>query len=296
VILLFSTSQVKCLLIFFNTHGDVFGSGSAKHLHNQEANDTAIFFKNQMGNNLDAYRAAIGLFHACKMSLNIGYDSCKKHELENDIDEKIWVEVHAKGHSFLLCNTYRHEWTDSEHWACLNHAIGLAYQVNENIVIPGGLNSDLVSLNNNKLIDTMRLFNLKYVVEKPTRVTNHSRTLLDPIIVSDTINYVNSDVFKLPDNIGDHDASFVIIQCSKNISRSFKREIWQYQKMNYEKFEEKFNEINWNEKLDHLNDVDEMCEKFTKCFLKIAKECIPTKIVTIRNNDRRTCLFQTLSL
>jgi hypothetical protein len=28
-----------------------------------------------MGNNLDAYRAAIGLFHACKMSLNIGYDS-----------------------------------------------------------------------------------------------------------------------------------------------------------------------------------------------------------------------------
>jgi hypothetical protein len=28
-----------------------------------------------MGNNLDAYRAAIELFHACKMSLNIGYDS-----------------------------------------------------------------------------------------------------------------------------------------------------------------------------------------------------------------------------
>ena len=29
-----------------------------------------------------------------------------------------------------------------------------------------------------------------------------------------------------------------------------------------------------------------MCEKFTNCFLKIAKECIPSKIVTIRNNDR----------
>jgi hypothetical protein len=28
--------------------------------------------------------------------------------------------------------------------------------------------------------------------------------------------------------------------------------------------------------------VDEMCEKFTNCFLKITKECIPTKIVTIR--------------
>ena len=28
-----------------------------------------------MGNNLDAYRAAIGLFHACKTSLNIGNDT-----------------------------------------------------------------------------------------------------------------------------------------------------------------------------------------------------------------------------
>ena len=128
----------------------------------------------------------------------------------------------------------------------------ISYQVNENIVISGDLNSDLMSLNNNKLIDMMRLFNFKNVIEKPTRVTNHSRTLLDPIIVSDTINYVFSDVFKLPDNISDHDASVVILQCSKNISRSFKREIWQYQQINYEKFEEKLSEIKWNEKLDHL--------------------------------------------
>ena len=72
--------------------------------------------------------------------------------------------------------------------------------------------------------------NLKNVIDKPTRVTNHSRTLL-AIIVSDTINNVFSDVFKLPDNISDHDASVVILKCSKNISRSFKREIWQYQKL-----------------------------------------------------------------
>jgi hypothetical protein len=90
----------------------------------------------------------------------------------------------------------------------------------------------------------MKLFNLKNVIEKPTRVTNHSRTLLNPIIVSDTINYVNSDVFKLPDNISDHDASVVTIQCSENISRSSKREIWQYQKIYCEKFEEILNEIN----------------------------------------------------
>jgi hypothetical protein len=34
---------------------------------------------------------------------------------------------------------------DVFHWARLNHAIGFAYQVNENIVISGDLNSDLMS-------------------------------------------------------------------------------------------------------------------------------------------------------
>jgi hypothetical protein len=92
--------------------------------------------------------------------------------------------------------------------------------------------------------------------------------------------------FSITDNISDRDDSVVIVQYSKNIFRSFKREICQYQTINYEKFEEKLNEINWNEKLNHLNDVDEMWEKFTKCVLKIAQECIPTKIITIRNNDR----------
>jgi hypothetical protein len=38
-------------------------------------------------------------------------------------------------------------------------------------VISGDLNSDLMSLKNNKLIDMMRLFNFKNVIEKPTRVT-----------------------------------------------------------------------------------------------------------------------------
>jgi hypothetical protein len=55
---------------------------------------------------LDMYSGG-GLLIYSKEDIGI----CRKHELENDIDETIWVEVHAKGHSFLLCNTYRPEWT-----------------------------------------------------------------------------------------------------------------------------------------------------------------------------------------
>ena len=41
-----------------------------------------------------------------------------------------------------------------------------------------------------------------------------------------------------------------------------------------------------NALLSDLEDFDEMCNTFTETFLRVARECIPTKMVTIRNSDR----------
>jgi hypothetical protein len=91
--------------------------------------------------------------------------------LENDTDETIWIKVRTRGQTFLLSNTYRPEWTDNEYWTRLNHAIGVGYQVNDNIVILDDLNSDLFIANNNKLIETMMLFSLVNIISKPTRIS-----------------------------------------------------------------------------------------------------------------------------
>ena len=123
----------------------------------------------------------------------------RRKELENHFDETIWVEVLVKGQHFLLCNTYRPELTDQEYWARLIHAIEIRYQINENIVIIGDLNSDLLTTNNNKLLDIMNLFNFTNVIKHPTRVTEHSSTLLDPLILSDSLKCFYSDVLKFPE-------------------------------------------------------------------------------------------------
>ena len=61
-------------------------------------------------------------------------------------------------------------------------------------MILGDFNSDLSIANNNTLIETMMMFNLVNIISKTTRITDHSNTLLDPIIIiSDTINYIYSD-------------------------------------------------------------------------------------------------------
>jgi hypothetical protein len=44
-----------------------------------------------------------------------------------------------------LCNTYWAQWTDSDYWNRLMYAIELATQFNENIVLVGDLNSNLLN-------------------------------------------------------------------------------------------------------------------------------------------------------
>ena len=104
-------------------------------------------------------------------------------------------------------------------------------QANDNIVMFGDLNSDLFIANNNKLIDTMMLLNLFNVISKPTQITNHSNTLLDPIIISGTMNYIYYDVLRIPSQISDHDVSVALLRYPKSVVDSFKREVWLFNKV-----------------------------------------------------------------
>jgi hypothetical protein len=168
----------------------------------------------------------------------------------------------------------------------------MGYQVHDNIVILGDFNSDLFIANNNKLIETMMLFSLVNIISKPTRITEHSNNLLDPIIISDTINYIYSDVLKIPSEISDHDASVAFLQCPKSVAGSFKREVWLYDQVDQQKCIDKLEMVDWITLLCQFDDIDDMCNQFTKTFLELARECIPTNTVTVRLGDKRGSLVK----
>jgi len=161
-----------------------------------------------------------------------------------------------------------------------------AFEINPNVVITGDTNADLFNTHNNKLLEIMTLFNLKNVINKPTRITAHSSTLLDPIIISDTMSSIYSDVLNVPSEISDHDAAVAYIECPNCTNSSFKREIWLHDRIDKETFKQKLDQTDWNALLGSLNDVDEMCNTFTETFVQIARECIPTKFVMVKNNDK----------
>jgi hypothetical protein len=91
----------------------------------------------------------------------------------------------------------------------------MAIEINPSVVITGDMKSDLFNTQNSKLSEIMTLLNFKNVINKPTRITAHISTLLDPIIISDTMSTIYSDVLDVPSEISDHDAASSIYVVTK---------------------------------------------------------------------------------
>ena len=77
----------------------------------------------------------------------------------------------------------------------------------------------------------------------------------------------------------------MVYKVLKSASRSFQRNIWLYDHADVVRFSERIRETDWNE-MFNIKDIDEMCNLFTNKVIEIAKDCIPSKRVTIRGNDK----------
>jgi hypothetical protein len=107
------------------------------------------------------------------------------------------------------------------------------------------------------------------------------------------MNYIYTDVLKIPSETSDHDASVAFLRCPKSAAGSFKQEVWLCDKVDKQKFIETLEIVEWRTLLCQFEDFDDMCNQFTKPFLELARYlCIPTKTVTVRYNDRPWCTSQ----
>ena len=94
------------------------------------------------------------------------------------------------------------------------------------------------------------------LLKSPRELRNTASTLLDPIIISDSVHYSYSDVLKVPSDISDHDASIIFKECPKFQTISFQREVWLYEQTDHENLSSKLDTVDWNALLSDLEDVD----------------------------------------
>lgn len=212
----------------------------------------------------------------------------RRPDLENQRLEIIWTEVKLKSQILLICCFYRSDFNVSQSVFIneIQPSIEQALDYTPNVILLGDLNIDFINLTNYELHDCLTIYNLSNIIKEPTRILGNSRTLIDPIIVSDGCQILDSGTIDVDHNISDHKATYVSIKTELSFGRPYYRSIWNYKNADFEQLNHKINQFNWDNIINHETTVDEACFNFTETYINLCKSCIPRKKVLIRPTDK----------
>ena len=213
--------------------------------------------------------------------------SKRRLDIEPPNCEILWTEIKLNNMVIMFCALYRPPNSNDTFWDHLNYSIEKAYEISQHIVIAGDINVNMLSsLNRHPLADIMSKYNLQNTITEPTRVGQVCQTLLDPVLITDSISFSHSYVIDVDRVFSDHNAAVSYLNVPVQLNNAFQREIWIYKKGDFEKLNKLVTECDWELLFANSASVDDACELFSTLFLSMAKQCIPIKLVTIRPNDK----------
>ena len=133
--------------------------------------------------------------------------------------EGISLQVKAGSRDTMIGIIYRPPNDNSEFFTAFPKLLENIWIKFSNIVLLGDFNTNLLqsergdtSYEGNKMKGILEQFNLKNVIEKPTRITTHSKTLIDLIVMN------RKDLVKqkgtCPLGISDHDMIYATLSAS----------------------------------------------------------------------------------
>ena len=135
----------------------------------------------------------------------------RRQDLEVDEIESIWIEIwpsrqHCKG--ILIDTIYRppetSKYLHKDFNTVFNSMMTRASGESKEMIVLGDMNVNFLAPGDNKdLKSVFELFGLKQIIEKPTRITETTRTLIDAVLTNTPANIVDTDV--IATSIGDHD-------------------------------------------------------------------------------------------
>ena len=85
------------------------------------------------------------------------------------------------------------------------------------------------------------------LIVNPTHFSGNSETLIDPILVTDSIRVIDSNTISIDRSISDHDGTYVSIHSGYDHNKSFTGDVWNYKWANYDLMKSKIKEVNWFE-------------------------------------------------
>ena len=209
----------------------------------------------------------------------------RRKELEVPNLEVMWLEIRARNNKFLLCIAYRPPNAGQDFWDSFQESLDLAKNTTiTNFVIAGDLNADPATPNGRLLIQLAESNNLILHINEPTRITPEKRSTLDQFMTNIPM-FVRNTRIEPPVSTNDHCTIGIELHFKIKKCKAYQRLMWDFKNANFDIFRDQLTTIDFNAIID-LGDVNDACDQFSSEVLRVAKQCIPCRTVTMRPNDK----------
>ena len=203
----------------------------------------------------------------------LGYFS----NLEDDGLEMLWIELKIKRSKpyFLGINYRPPKANHNSFFVDLEQNIEKVLDISDNVLIVGDLNCNM--LNDNPLSKKIDMLceNLQLIqnISKPTRVTPHSKTLIDLIFTSKNIGTMQAGVQTL--GLSDHSLIYIVLKeivpkCTPKISH-----YTTFRNFEVDRFVQDIEQCDWSDFYDKESNVEAMWGEFKQSFIKICDKHAP---------------------
>lgn len=223
----------------------------------------------------------------------------RRLDLEVGNTECLWVECRLQSAKRgLIASYYRPPRQSAAEVANfledLQHSLNLVFLENPDfLLILGDFNDRCVEWESNhenselklQLYDLLRVNNLYQMVNKPTRITENSESLLD-LIITDAPSYIQQHGQHPPISNLDHNIVYCSIVFQYNHQRVYKREVWDFKSANFELTNQSLFEAPWDTNFQIYDDINDMVDYWSQLFLYTCKEFIPCRQVLVRPRDK----------
>ena len=204
----------------------------------------------------------------------------RRKDLESSNFELMWLEIkRLNSNSLFVGIIYRKPNAEASYFDGLEENIDKVYSISNNVLVLGDFNSNMST--NNVLSKRINDFcigtSMTQLIKEPTRITPHSSTLIDLILVSNTIPVARSGVQCV--GFSDHSLVFLVIKgkCPSLLPKisTFRS----FRAFDEEKFKEDLSQTDWTEFYSKENDLEGMWECFRSIFLSLSDNHAPVKTV-----------------
>ena len=193
--------------------------------------------------------------------------------------ECIWAEITPPHRSpILVCAVYNPNGKDAEFSKRLSVMLSNASIGDNEIVVLGDFNCDFTPNVNSKEVKDLKfvsdMHQLHQLITLPTRVTSHSKTIIDLFFTSKPELYENSGVIQTA--ISDHFMIYAIRSCKPIKGKHKTIDYRCYKKFDEEAFLDDLCNVSWKdiEKFDNVNDAVDLWQQM---FSTIVDKHVPKK-------------------